>query len=102
MATPKHRCLSRRSGWAIHPNLVTGLAETPLPPAVLPPAGQSPTLPHLVTQEEAKKDERNDDSSGQRLPSASTCLHAAILAASLGHVDRRALNCNSVSIVGAR
>jgi hypothetical protein len=51
-------------------------------------------VPHLVAHKEANKNERDDDCSGQSLPSASTCLHAAILAAALGQVYCSALNCD--------
>ena len=77
---------------------LTGLAEAPSFSG-----GESPTLPHLVTQEKAKKYERNDESSGQRLAGASTCLHAAILAPSLGPVERRCSELrSSVRTVEAR
>jgi hypothetical protein len=75
---------------ATHGGTRHGSADAPVTSRwPLPPPGQSPTLPHLVTQEEANENEHNDDSSGQRLPGTSACLHASILAAALGQVYSR-------------
>ena len=67
-----------------------GLAEVPLALRREPAS-----LPGSVTQEEAEKDECNNDSSGQRLPGASTCRHLSILTALTTRVDCYLPNCPS-------